>query len=76
MDDKGGSRTTFSISSRKVFNQARDAMADTAIEAVKKSPKTFTSFINLLHMPYLPLIAHHGKTGWLINYVIGPYNTV
>lgn len=76
MDKQGDARPRFTTSSIEVLNEAKRAVAATAKRAVKKSPKTFMSFMNLLHMPYLPLISHHGKVGWLVNYIRGPYNAV
>ena len=76
MDKLGDARLRFATSPIKALSQAKEAVTDSAKRAVKKSPKTFMSFINLLHIPYLPLIAHHGKVGWLVNYIRGPYKAV
>ena len=73
---RGDRRLRYTTQSSRVLQIATDAVKETASEAVKKSPKLFFDFLKLLHVPYLPPIAQQGKRGWLLRYVLGPFNTV
>lgn len=36
-----------------------------------KISKTLLYIANLIHVPYLPPLNQHGKTGWLLSYFLG-----
>ena len=76
MGDQDDSRLRFTESSRRVLSRAKDSVKASAVGVAKKSPKAALGFLKLLHIPYLPPVMQHGKTGWLVKYVLGPFDTV
>lgn len=58
------------------IDNAKDSASRGAHKVAKKSPKVALGFLKLLHVPYCPPIMQHGKTGWLVRYVLGPFDTV
>lgn len=61
---------------RRTISKAADKVHRTAKSLAKTTPKAIFRILNILHMPYFPPIAQHGKRGWLVKYVMGPYDVV
>jgi hypothetical protein len=61
---------------RRTISKAADNVQKTAKSLTKKAPKAISRILSILHIPYFPPIAQHGKRGWLVRYIMGPYDVV
>lgn len=76
MDDDGDKRSRTTTASRLSITSASSGVKDVIKKLIQSSPKAFKGFVKLLHVPYLPPISQHGKRGWLVRYIAGPYDVV